>query len=218
MFLATQLFETSLNSLINETVGLLDQDELIDRAEESLLSNKMRFCTPNGKIIKPRDVITDRAIQIQSKTNELMGRLFKSGDTTYVYRGFDIRNHQNVRKDRVKLGNINANIQDTGTGNSYTPNFSIAKQFALSKFSDGVALSNHERVFNKSHYKFNFLGIDPHEFLNITNRKPVVAKYEINKKDVLFSMLSDGTKQIQDSNEIVCPFKGAKLLDYRFVN
>jgi hypothetical protein len=205
-------FNDLLNAELNEN-HYASIDEIIEIVKRQMIKGVIM---KNGKKITLQNLIVTEACKEAEKVSSTIRKLFKLENSTTVFRGFDIAFSESVRKSRFKMGNEFAQYQESGKGLSYTCARDVAKKFALSKHQDCLSLSNNERVKNKSHIKFDLLGIDPDDFLEATNRLPAISKYRIHKKDILFTYI--GSEFSTQEQEITCFPENAALLDYRLLN
>jgi hypothetical protein len=205
-------FNDLLNAELNENHSA-SIEEILEIVKQKMIKGVI---LKNGKQITLQNLIVTEACKESEKVSNTMRKLFKSEDSTTVFRGFDIAFSESVRKSRFKKNNEFARHQESGKGISYTCAPNVAKKFALSKHQNCLSLSNNERVKNKSHFKFDLLGIDPDNFLEAANRLPVIAKFRLNKKDILFTYIGS-TFSTQES-EISCLPNNVELLDYRLLN
>jgi len=141
-----------------------------------------------------------------------------------MYRGFLVKPTRSVRKDRKKLNNPNAHIQDEGRGFSYTLDKEQANRFAsryhfrtdfefrknlptlCGSMSHNKILKNLRRDYKRvlgDNYNQNYLDLD-------TRR--CVGTFRVKKKHIItFNVLNSETEILADPNNV-------ELVRYDFVN
>ena len=141
-----------------------------------------------------------------------------------IYRGFLVKPTRSVRKDRKKLNNSNAHIQDEGRGFSYTLDKPQAIRFAsryhfktdfnfrkylptfYGSMSNNKIIKNLRRDYKKilgKNYNQNYLDID-------TRR--CVGTFRMKKKHIItFNVLNSESEIFADPNNV-------ELIRYDFIN
>ncbi len=141
-------------------------------------------------------------------------RTLKNGSKSVtVYRGFDVSKRDDVRKNRYKRNNDEAHKQDAGAGISYSYSKKVAHDFSTQKFgAPSFVLTNtiQDRVSHASFLLKN-LNIKTDDFLDVSERTPYVAKFELDKKDILIDI-----SEFLEEEVIAFP-SNIKLIDYRAV-
>jgi len=134
----------------------------------------------------------------------------KKKESYILYRGIDIDKNQNIRVDRKKLNNPNAEKQDAGQGFSFTSDRQEAINFAIHKFiKDENSLGmNRELRFHNLSYFFEEQKISKDKFFDINNKRPYVVKYKIKHDDLILDL--SGTKEC----EVVVDNEKAKIISY----
>ena len=141
---------------------------------------------------------------VRSSANELKSKILN--DKIYVYRGFEIENDQNV------LINRKERMQDANKSFSFTTEKAVAERFAKYKFSNydiGDYKTYSERDFLLKAV-INDIKID---YMKDQNKKFIVAKYEIDKSDIVYSQVS----AFSPENEVFAIPDNAKLCRYKIV-
>ena len=141
---------------------------------------------------------------VKSSDKELNSRIIN--DKIHVYRGFEIESDQNV------LINRKERIQDANKSFSFTTEKTVAERFAKYKFS------NYDIGDYKTYSERDFLlkavvketNID---YIKDKNKKFIVAKYEIDKSDIVYSQVSEFIPE----NEVFAIPDNAKLCRYTIV-
>ncbi len=135
----------------------------------------------------------------------------KKTKTVTVFRGFDISKTENVRKNRFKKNNFEAQQQDAGFGVSYSYNKEIAKDFSKQKFDAAsfILLNTIRDRVSIASFSLSNSRIKSDDFLDISKRTPYVGKYELHKDDILVDISDFAEEEV-----IALPSK-VKLLDYR---
>jgi hypothetical protein len=215
--LTSELFNSNMNEYINNHF-LVKNRPIFEAVASDMIANKVMHRL-DGKMVSSRKFCNQLARDISYKTTSKLKSLVDSNGNLTIYRGFDIDRSENVRLSRVKKNNPFSHIQQSGVGMSFTPVKEGAIVYSLSKFKDTLTLSNNERVFNKSSFKFDFLEINKDDFLDTTTKIPVIGKYSAKKKDILFSHIDlYGSDTDLHSSEIVFFPESVKLIDYRILN
>ena len=144
-----------------------------------------------------------RTSQIEKMMNKQ-----KNVDNTYtIYRGYDIDVNEDV------LINRKIRLQDANKSYSFTANTDVAKMFATYK---NLNVDSTEETTYEDRLNLVSSFIDSDEIENYRtklNRKFVVAKYNIDEKDIIFMPYQTTTTEC----EVFANPDNAKLVRYEIV-
>jgi hypothetical protein len=141
--------------------------------------------------------------------NEKMMNLQKTKNNKFIiYRGYDIDASEDVLIDRK------IRLQDTNKSFSFTTNLKVAEMFSTYKTNesmDEVITTYDDRITLVS------LFIDKkisNRYQSKSNRKHIVAKFEINEEDIIITPFFISTTE----SEVVAIPDNAKLIRYNIVH